>query len=133
MNLSHAGCRMIATAWLALAPLAVLAADPTPAAPSQALHFLDRADMRDWLADGERGIWIQMRSLRWFYARLTGRCPGLGSTNSLAFGTAASQRLDRMTSVLVPGHGSCKVERLAPSVGPARDRNAKVVLQPQVQ
>ena len=133
MKLSHARRRMIATACLALAPLAVLAANPTPAALNQANQFLDRADMRDWLADGERGIWIQMRSLRWFYARLIGRCPGLGATNSLAFGTGVSQRLDRMNSVLVPGHGSCKVQRLAPSVGPARDRNAKVVLQPQVQ
>ncbi len=86
--------------------------------------------MRDGLADGERGIWIQMRSLRWFYARLTGRCPGLQFTNELAFGPQVPDRLDRMTSVRVPGHGSCRAQALEPSVGPAKDRNAKVVLQP---
>jgi hypothetical protein len=125
--------RAIAIAALAMAPLTMAAADPVSGAPSAGVRFLDRAEMRDWLADGERGIWIQMRTLRWFYARLTGRCPGLDSTNSLAFDTRASDRLDRMTSVLVPGHGSCRVQTFAPSVGPAKDRNAKVVLQPQAQ
>jgi hypothetical protein len=133
MNRSQLGCTVIAIASLAMAPVAGTVADPSPTNPDTGKRFLDRAEMRDWLADGERGIWIQMRSLRWFYARLTGRCPGLDATNSLAFGTPASGHLDRMTSVLVPGHGNCTVQRLAPSPGPAKDRNAKVVLQPQTQ
>jgi hypothetical protein len=125
--------RTTAMVGLVMAPLTMTVADPALSTPSPGAHWLDRAEMRDWLADGERGIWIQMRNLRWFYARLTGRCPGLDSTNSLAFGTGPSDRLDRMTSVLVPGHASCRVQTLAPSVGPAKDRNAKVVLQPQAQ
>jgi hypothetical protein len=84
--------------------------------------------MRGWLADGERGLWIQMGSLKWFYARLTGRFPGLDSPNSLAFDTRASGH--RTISVVVPGRGRCIVQSFAPSTGPAKDRNAKVVLQP---
>jgi hypothetical protein len=123
----------IAFAVLAIAHLVSACADPTSTASGTRVPFLDRTEMRDWLADGERGLWIQMRNLKWFYARLTAHCPGLDSTNSLAFGTGASGRLDRMTSVLVPEHGSCRVSRFLPSPGPAKDRNVKVVLQPQSQ
>jgi hypothetical protein len=133
MNISLAWRAGIAASVVAMAPLAISAADPVSTGAGVKTPLLDRAEMRDWLADGERGIWIQMRSLKWFYARLTGHCPGLDATNSLAFGTGDSVRLDRMTSVLVPGHGSCRVQRLAPSAGPGKDRNLKVVLQPQAQ
>ena len=133
MNISPLGRAAVAAWVVATAPLGIASADPITARPSVKTPVLDRAEMRDWLANGEYGIWIQMRSLKWFYARLTGRCPGLGSTNSLAFGTSTTARLDRMTSVLVPGHGSCKVRGLAASGGPAKDRNVKVVLQPQAQ
>lgn len=118
---------------LATASLTATVADSDPLTASAAAPFFNRADMRDWLADGERGLWIQMASLKWFYARLTGRCPGLDSTNTLAFDTRASGNTHRTTSVFVPGRGRCIVQSLAPSTGPAKDRNAKVVLQPQAQ
>jgi hypothetical protein len=111
----------------------IVAADPASNPPATGVPFLYRSEMRDWLADGERGIWIQMRSLKWFYVRLTGHCPGLGTTNSLAFATGASNRLDRMTSVRVPEHGGCRVTQLSPSAGPAKNRTVKVALQPQSQ
>jgi hypothetical protein len=133
MNESLAGRAAIAALVLAVAAPRIASADPISTKPSVKTPALQRTEMRDWLADGERGIWIQMRSLKWFYARLTARCPGLDSTNSLGFGTGASVRLERMTSVLVPGHGSCGVRGLVPSGGPAKDRNVKVVLQPQTQ
>jgi hypothetical protein len=122
-----------AIAVFATAPLTVTVADSDPLTASAAAAFVNRTDMRDWLAEGERGLWIQMASLKWFYARLTGRCPGLDSTNSLAVDTRASGDMHRMTSVVVPGRGRCPVQSFAPSTGPAKDRNAKVVLQPQAQ
>jgi hypothetical protein len=122
-----------AVAVLATASLTVTVADSDPLTPSAAAAFITRTDMRDWLADGERGLWIQMASLKWFYARLTGRCPSLDSTNSLAFDTRASSNMHRMASMVVPGRGPCLVQSFAPSTGPAKDRNAKVELQPQAQ
>lgn len=133
MNLSRA-CRLsTAIAVLATALWNVSVADSDSRTARAGASPVNRTEMHDWLADGERGIWIQMGRLRWFYARFTGRCPGLDSTNSLAFGTQASGGMDRMTSVVVPGHGRCIVQSVAPSAGPAKDRNAKVVLQPQAQ
>jgi hypothetical protein len=133
MNLARAWRASTAIAVLATVPLTVTVADSDSPAARAAAAFFNRTDMRNWLADGERGLWIQMGSLKWFYARLTGRCPGLDSTNSLAFDTRASGNLHRTTSVVVPGRGRCIVQSFAPSSGPAKDRNAKVVLQPQAQ
>jgi hypothetical protein len=133
MNISRACRASAAVAVLATAPLTVTVADPDSHTANAATPFVDRIEMRDWLADGERGIWIQMGSLKWFYARLMGRCLGLDSTNSLVFGTRASGSMNRMTSVVVPGGRRCIVQSFAPSAGPAKNRNAKVVLQPQAQ
>jgi hypothetical protein len=112
-------------------PMHVAESDPAPAVTAAA--FVNHADLMNWLADGERGLWIQVNNLRWFYARFAGVCHGLNSTNSLVFDTRASTKVDRTSSVVVPGRGPCRVQTLVPSSGPPKNRNADVVLQPQTQ
>jgi hypothetical protein len=133
MKLSTAWRTSAAIAVLATAPLTVTVAEPEPAVDSAAAAFLNRAELRHWLADGERGLWIQVVNLKWFYARFSGVCRGLDSTNSLVFDTRASGNIDRTSAVVVPGRGRCTVQTLAPSGGPPKNRNANVVLQPQTQ
>ena len=104
-------------------------ADPAPsAAPS-----VSRADLVNWLADSERGLWVQAGNAKWFYARFAHICPGLQATNSLAFETGAANRIDRTISVTVSGQRRCRVQSLVPSSGPPKNRNAGVPLQPQTQ
>jgi hypothetical protein len=74
--------------------------------------------MRDWVADGKHGIWIETRNLKWFYLRFISSCHGLSSTDSLAFETDASGYIHRYSSVVLRGGGRCVVETLAPSAGP---------------
>jgi hypothetical protein len=112
-------------------PMHVAESDPAPAVTAAA--FVNHADLINWLADGERGLWIQANTLKWFYARFAGVCHGLNSTNSLVFDTRASTKVDRTSSVVVPGRGPCRVQTLVPSSGPPKNRNADVVLQPQTQ
>ena len=97
-----------------------------------AAPFVHRTDMRYWLADGERGIWIQGGN-SWYYASFSGACRGLNSTNSLTFDTGSSGNIERTSSVVLPGGGRCEMRTFAPSVGPSKDRNADVVPQPQTQ
>jgi len=92
-----------------------------------------RADMRNWLADGERGLWIQGGNSEWFYARFSGACRGLNSTNLLVFDTGSSGDINRTTSVVLPEGGRCQMQTFAPSAGPPKDRNADVVPAPQTQ
>jgi hypothetical protein len=110
------------------APATKDAAGTLVAAPS-----VHRADMRNWLADGERGLWIQGGNAEWFYARFSPACHGLNSTNSLVFDTGSSGNIDRTSSVVLPGGGRCPMQTFAPSAGPSKNRNANVVQQPQAQ
>ena len=104
-------------------------ADPAPTAAAS----VRRADMLNWLADGQKGLWIQAGNFKWFYARFANICPGLQSTNSLVFETGASNRIDRTSSISVSGHRRCQMQTLVPSNGPPKNRNAGVLLQPQTQ
>jgi hypothetical protein len=95
--------------------------------------FVSHAQLRDWLADGERGLWIQGGNSEWFYARFSAACHGLSSTNSLVFDTGSSGNIDRKTSVVLPEGGRCKIQTFALSAGPPKNRNADVVPEPQTQ
>ena len=105
------------------------AADPAPTAARSVSH----ADMLNWLADGQTGLWIQAGNSKWFYARLASHCPGLQSTNSLVFETGASNRIDRTSYIFVSGQRPCKVQTLIASDGLPKNRNAGVLMQPQTQ
>jgi hypothetical protein len=130
MNTHTALCRFTAIAMLASTPMAVTIAESNAAAASATGAFVNRAEMMNWLADGERGLWIQANSLKWFYGRFRGACQGVNSTNSLAFNTPASGKIDRTSSITLPGGGRCRLQSLVPSGGPPEDRNAHIVLQP---
>ena len=118
MNSPRDLCRFTAIAMLASAPMTVTNAEPNPAAARATAAFVNRAEMVKWLADGELGIWIQARDLKWFYARFTGVCQGVSSTNSLIFTTGASGNIDRTSSVTVPAGGQCRLRSLVRSGGP---------------
>ena len=111
----------------------VMLAEANPAVASGPAAFVNRTDMRDWLADAEHGLWIQAGNLRWYYARFAGICHGVNSTNSLAFDTRASDNIDQKSIVIVPGGTRCRVQWFAPSGGPPQKRYADVLLQPQSQ
>ena len=86
--------RTCAIAFLATTPLAVTLADSDfSGARRGAATYVSRDEMRDWLGNGERGIWIEAGEL-WFYASFKGLCRGLSSTNALhfAFRTCATPR-----------------------------------------
>jgi hypothetical protein len=118
MNIPRDLCRFTTIAMLASAPITVTIAEPNPTAVRATAAFVNRAEMTKWVADGELGLWIQARNLKWFYARFTGVCQGVSSTNSLMFNTGASGNIDRTSSVTVPAGGRCRLRSLVPSGGP---------------
>jgi hypothetical protein len=134
MSVSRTWCISLATMTvLTMAPMAASVAGTYLADVDSTASFLDHAQLRDWLADGERGLWLQAVNLRWFYARFAHACRGLGATNSLSFDTRGSDNIDSRSAVVVPGRARCMVLSFLPSQGPPKSRNASVVLQPQAQ
>jgi len=121
-----------ALAVLGAAPLTVAVADSDPAEVGPAA-FVNHSQMLNWLANGERGLWIQATDLNWFYAHFAHLCRGLNSTNSLLFDTQVSGNIDRGSSVVVPGGGRCVVVTFTRSSGPPKSRNADVAPEPQAQ
>jgi hypothetical protein len=133
MNTAKLWSTSAAIAALATADLPMHVAESDPAPAVTAAAFVNHADLINWLADGERGLWIQANNLRWFYASFTGVCHGLNSTNSLVFDTRASSKIDRTSSVIVSGHRPCRVQTFVSSSGPPKNGDTKVVPQPQAQ
>jgi hypothetical protein len=123
----------LVTIVLAVSPMATAVAGPYLTDVDSTTTFLSHAQLRDWLADGERGLWVQAIDLRWFYARFTHACHGLTATNSLSFDTRGSDTIDSRSAVVVPGSGRCTVLSFLPSTGPPKSRKAAVVMQPQAQ
>ena len=123
----------LVTIVLAVSPMATAVAGPYLTDVDSTTTFLSHAQLRDWLADGERGLWVQAIDLRWFYARFTHTCHGLTATNSLSFDTRGSDTIDSRSAVVVPGSGRCTVLSFLPSTGPPKSRKAAVVMQPQAQ
>jgi hypothetical protein len=117
---------------VAMIPLGLTLAGPYPEEVDRG-SFVSHAQLRYWLADGERGLWIQGGNFAWFYARFFAACHGLNSTNSLVFDIGSSGNIDRTTSVLLPEGGRCKMQSFSPSAGPPENRNADVVPEPQSQ
>ena len=123
----------LVTIVLAVSPMATAVAGPYLTDVDSTTTFLNHAQLHHWLADGERGLWVQAIDLRWFYARFTHACHGLTATNSLSFDTRGSDTIDSRSAVVVPGSGRCTVLSFLPSTGPPKSRKAAVVMQPQAQ
>jgi Family of unknown function (DUF6491) len=128
MNILRIPRTCAAIALLAAAPFAIGEAESPPVSARAA--FVDHAAMRDWQADGDRGLWIQAGNRRWFYAHLARVCHGLSSMNSLAFETHTSGQMDRTSVLVMPQGAKCPVQCLAPSGAPPQ---ARVEPAPQTQ
>ena len=133
MSVSRTWRVSVVTLVLAGSPLATGVAGTYLEDVDSAATLLDHARLHDWLADGERGLWIQAVDLHWFYARFAHACRGLGATSSLSFDTRGSDNIDSRSAVVVPGGGRCALLSLLPNQGPPKNRNAGVAPQPQAQ
>lgn len=133
LNTPTALHKLSATAGLVTVLSTAALVEPNPAQARDSTAFIKRDEMLNWLADHDRGLWIQMGEFKWFYARFADVCPGLSSTNSLVFDAPASGNIGRTSIVVGPGGGRCTIRAIAPSNGPPKNRNASVVAQPQTQ
>jgi hypothetical protein len=107
------------TTHLAAAVVLAAAALPAAAAPPASIPFADMGGVRDWRADGDRGIWIQATGGRWYYARFLGPCVGLDFRDRVGFMTEPGGDLDKFSAVFADGQ-RCSFQTFAPSPAPPR-------------
>jgi hypothetical protein len=115
---------LLSASLLVAASLAAAADSTTRSNDSPPPALIQHADMLKWISDGERGLWIQLINLRWFYARFTHVCHGLSSTNSVVFDTRSAGHISQTSAIALPGGARCPFQSLAASVGPPQTRFA---------
>lgn len=81
------------------------------------------SSIRDWHADGTRGIWVQDARRQWYYAKLITPCHGLDFAVRVGFETRGTDSLDRFSTLLVPGEGRCAIQSFTKSEAPAGRRD----------
>lgn len=100
---------------IAITSLGLASATPTAAANPSGVS-VGPDDLVQWLADGERGLWIHANTHEWFYARFASGCHEIGTTNSIVLETDASGHMNGISSVTMPTGTQCRPHSLAPSV-----------------
>jgi hypothetical protein len=104
---------LIAAALLGAAPAD---AAETPAAASEtSIPRMSR--FLEWVADGDRGLYIRADTGRWYYARMQSACPRLDTSPAMRFDASPSDRFDRFSAIRSDGW-RCQVASVIESEGP---------------
>ena len=100
----------------------VAGATPPPVPPAQdvTIPFAAHDGIENWEADGNKGLWIQSRDHRWYYATFFAPCTGLPFHESLGFKFGPSGELDRWSEIITRDAGRCSFTSLVASDGPPR-------------
>ncbi len=67
------------------------------------IAFPNYAAIRNFEADGDKGIWIEDQNRRWYYGAFLGTCHGLNFSQAIGFDTRGTSRFDRYSRILVEG------------------------------
>jgi hypothetical protein len=111
--------------------LTASAADTAPPVSNVTIPFADRHGIENWEADGDRGLWIQSRDRKWYYARFFAPCFGLPFREALRFKFGPGGELDRWSEVYTRDSGRCAFTSLVASEGPPpKVKAAKPVATP---
>ena len=57
--------------------------------------------IRNFEADGDKGIWIEDIQRRWYYGAFKGRCTRLERARGLGYDTGGSSRFDKSSTIFV--------------------------------
>jgi hypothetical protein len=103
------------------APLSALAVPTVLAeAPESSIPFADRGGIRNWQADGSKGVWIQATGGKWYYASFSSPCNGLPFSEGLRFVPEPTGDLSRWSSIRLAHAERCFFRSLQPSDGPPK-------------
>ncbi len=99
---------------------ALCAASPAFAAKDRAwpeygveasIAFANSGGIRNFEPNGDRGIWIEDRQRRWYYAKFIGTCRNLDYAVAVGFDTRGSSSFDKFGAIIAEGD-YCPIESL---------------------
>lgn len=112
--------RTVLTIAALCAASAVFAAKPSPwpeYGVEASIPFANSGGIRNFEANGDRGIWIEDRQRRWYYAKFIGNCRDLDHAVGVGFDTRGSTTFDKFGAVLAE-HDYCPIESLVTAEKP---------------
>ena len=93
---------MLRSVALSLALLCAPALAESPASQPRETRIPRIGHFLEWVADGQRGVFVRAESGKWYYARVRDGCSRLRPTASLTF-IAPGGELDRFGALSVEG------------------------------
>jgi hypothetical protein len=84
------------------------------------ISSVDHGGIRDWQADGSKGIWIQAAAGDWYYAKFSSPCTQLPHSTDVRFVPEPTGDLSRWSSIRLSDSATCFFRTLQPSVGPPK-------------
>ncbi len=120
---------LLSTLLAALAAPAAAAGQggPTPGPRSgeeARIPFVNFGGIRNFHADGTRGVFLQDRRRNWYYADLFGPCTDLPFAIGIGVKTWGMDTLDRSGTILV-GRDQCRIANLVHSGPPPKKARRK--------
>lgn len=96
---------ILALLWLAVVPTVAVAKQPatpgwTEYGVEASIPFANNGGIRNFEPNGERGIWIEDRQRRWYYATFIGSCPQLDHAMSVGFDTRGASNFDKFGAIV---------------------------------
>jgi len=102
---------------LTAAAAAIPVAARPPVGQPASIPFADHDGIRDFQADGSRGLYLQDRSGNWYRAAFFGACPGLNFTETIGYETDATGRFDKFSRIRFD-HQVCALSTLVTADAP---------------
>jgi Family of unknown function (DUF6491) len=81
------------------------------------IPFPNYGAIRNFEANEDRGVWLEDRQRRWYYAKLLSPCTNLAFVEAIGFDTRGTSSFDRFSSIIVEGQ-RCQVEQLVTAEKP---------------
>jgi Family of unknown function (DUF6491) len=80
--------------------------------------------IRNFEADGDKGIWIEDIQRRWYYGTFKGRCTRLEHAQGIAYDTGGSTTFDKTSTIFV-GDDFCEMTSLVTAEKPLSRKDRK--------
>lgn len=122
---------LVAGAFTASQSFAGTAKDWSEYGIEASIPFANHGGIRNFEPNGERGLWIEDRQRRWYYARIIGPCRSLDHATGIGFDTRGASSLDKFGGIYVSGD-YCQFESLVTAAKPL-PRNERLKLRKQTR
>jgi hypothetical protein len=103
----------------ARSPTSQSASTVTPAPKDTSIPLVNFGNLWDFEADGDKGVWLQTRDRKWYYASMFGPCIGLSYAQRIGVTERGYNSLDKYGTLIVDRQ-RCQIDHLTISDGPPK-------------